>query len=500
MAAAAAQLALPLHATLPVGLRPRSVKAAVYEAGAQTRRTLNWKAPTVQPNDAVLSNLSTLRDRSRQAVRNDGWAKGTIDKLVTNIVGTGIKPLSKAADPEFRRAVQALWFTWTDESDADNILDFYGQQQQAVRAWLEAGEVFVRLRERLPEDGLSVPLQVQVLEPELCPYTHNTTLPSGNRVRAGVEFDAIGRRVAYWFHPQRPGDLQDWDESQLRRVPAEFVLHIFDPLRPGQIRGLPLLTQALVRLWELDKFDDATLLRQQLANLFAGFVRRPAVDGADLHPLTGMEPDTTTTDGRPVLSLEPGIFQELGPGEEVQFSDPPNADPQYPSYMKQQLLSVSAATGVPYEVLTGDMTGLNDRVMRVVLHEFRRQIQGRQHHVVAYQLCRPVWAAWLDRVVLSGALGVPAAAYRRDPQPWAAVKWMPQGWPYIHPVQDVQAAQAAIKAGFTSRAAVVSEQGEDAEVIDAEQAQDNRRAAEFGLAYESGTGAPPAAPLAPAGA
>lgn len=497
--APSAQLALPLGRTrLPAARRAPKVKAAVYEAGAQTRRTLAWRAPTTSPNTQMLQSLGTIRDRSRQAIRNDGWAKGTIDKLVTNIIGTGVKPLSKAEDANFRRAVQELWLRWTDESDADGLLDFYGQQAQAVRAWLEAGEVFIRLRPRLPTDGLSVPFQVQVLEPELCPYTHNVTLPGGNKVRAGVEFDKIGRRVAYWFHPSRPGDLQDFDASELRRVPAAAVIHLFDPLRPGQIRGLPHLTQALIKLHELDKFEDATLLRSQIANLFAGFVKRPSVEGSDVHPLTGLAPDSTSSEGRPILSLEPGIFQELEPGEEVQFNDPPTADPFGPAFMKQQLMSVSAATGVPYEVLTGDMAGLNDRVMRVVLHEFRRGIQGRQHHIVAYQLCRPVWTAWFDRVVLSGALPVPAAGYSANPARWAAVKWMPQGWPYIHPVQDVTAAQSAIKAGFTSRSAVVSEQGEDAEVIDAEQAEDNRRADELGLAYESGTSAAPAPPSSPA--
>lgn len=469
---------------------------ATYDAGAQTRRTMNWRPPTVSPNSA-LTSLSTLRDRSRAAVRNNGIAKGVIDKLVFNTIGTGVKPLSKAQDPAFRQAVQALWLKWTDESDADGLLDYYGQQAQAVRCWLEAGEVFVRLRQRRPEDGLSVPLQVQVLEPELCPYTHDAPGPGGNRIRAGIEFDAIGRRVAYWFHPQRPGDIQDFDAGQLRRVPAESVLHIYDPLRPGQIRGLPHLSQALVRLHELDKYDDATLLRQQIANLFAAFLKRAGGDGAsDPHPLTGLAPDDYTKKGRPVISMESGTTQELGPGEEMQFSDPPDPPATYPAYMRQQMMAIAAATGVPYEVLTGDMTGLNDRVMRVVLHEFRRGITARQHQIVAHQLCRPVWATWFLQAFAVSALPLPSS-YAADPGPWEAVRWMPQGWPYIHPVQDVESARAAIKAGFTSRAAVVSEQGEDSEVIDAEQAEDNARAAALGISYESSTGtaaAPAAAP------
>lgn len=490
--AAAGGPALPSAGSAPV----RRTRAVVYEAGVTgTRRTLAWRAPTTSPNQAALQQLATLRDRSRLAVRNDGYAKGTIDALVKNIVGTGIKPLSKAPDPTLRKALQALWQRWTTDASADDPLDFYGLQSLAVRCWLEAGEVFLRLRPRRPEDGLAVPLQVQVIEPELCPHDHNASNSrTGNRVRAGIEFNAIGQRVAYWFYAQRPGDLQDWDSSDLRRIPAESVIHLYNPIRAGQLRGLPHLTQALIRLMELDKFEDATLLRAQIANLFAGFIRRPAGMGSGLNALTGAEEDTDSL-GRELAALEPGIMQELGAGEEIDFSDPPNADPFGPQFMKQVLIGVSAATGVPYEVLTGDMSGLNDRVMRVILHEFRRGVMAFQHQVIAHQLCERVWRAWLDRVWLSGALPIPAS-YADDPEPWAAVRWMPQGWPYIHPVQDVTAAQNAIKAGFTSRQAVVSEQGEDAEVIDAENAEDNRRAQELGLSYESDTSAPEPAPAA----
>ena len=470
----------PSQAVAP--LRIRAAASTLYEAGSQTRRTVGWRAPTASANQAILANLTTLRDRSRAATRNDGYAKGVIDKLVTNIIGTGIQPLSQAEDPEFRKQVQALWLRWTDESDADGMLDYYGQQGQAVRTWLEGGESFTRLRLRLPEDGLSVPLQIQVLEPELCPHTHNV-FSSTARIRAGIEFNGIGRRVAYWFHPSRP-ELDDYDASQLRRVGADSVVHLYDPLRPGQLRGLPHLTQALIALYELDKYDDATLLRQQLANLFVAFVTRQSAigDAETLHPLTGQAIETSTDD-KPMLSLEPGIFQELGPDEKVEFSKPP--DPTgYPDFMRQQLFGVAAASGVPYEVLTGDMSQVNDRTVRVILHEFRRRITAWQHQIVVFQFCRAVWRAWMDRVFLSGVLPIPID-YLVNPARWAAVKWIPQGWPYLHPVQDVEAQKAAVRAGFTSRTAVVSEQGEDAEVIDAEQETDNARADELKLRYDS---------------
>jgi lambda family phage portal protein len=471
---------------------PRLSRAAtsVYEAGSQTRRTLGWHAPTVSPNTAVLFNLSRLRDRARTATRNDGYAKNAIDVLVAELIGTGVKPQSLITDPDLRKAIQQLWLEWTDESDADGVLDWYGQQSQAVRAWLEGGEVFVRLRPRRLSDGLSVPLQVQVIEPELCPYMYSGLSPSGNRIRAGIEFDAIGRRVAYWFHPSRPGDFQDYDPTQYIAVKADSVIHLYDPLRPGQLRGVPHLTQALIRLHELDKFDDATLLRQQLANLFAMFVTRPAtMESEATHPLTGL-PLGTSPEGDPMITLQPGIVQELNPGEEVEFSKPPDAGQGYRDFTKQQLQHVAASTGVPYELLTGDMSGLNDRVVRVILQRFRRRLQAWQHQIIAYQLCRRVWYAWFEQAVLSGALPVSLAAFIADPDLFAAAKWMPQGWPYLHPVQDIEASVKAIRAGLSTRSAEVSGQGDDAEQIDREQADDNARADGLKLQYDSDGRAP----------
>ena len=108
-----------------------------FDGGSQTRRTSTWRAPSTTPN-SHLGSLATLRDRSRAAARNDGNARSIIETLVSNIVGTGITPLSQSTDREYKRQLTDLWTDWTDVSDADGMLDFYGQQTQAVRGWMEA--------------------------------------------------------------------------------------------------------------------------------------------------------------------------------------------------------------------------------------------------------------------------------------------------------------------------------------------------------------------------
>ncbi|MGI9279103.1 MAG: phage portal protein [Endozoicomonas sp.] len=458
------------------------LKNLAYTSAGQGRRSQSWLAPSSGPNHALNGNLGTLINRSRAAIRNDPWAASGLEKLVANIVGTGIKPKSEAKDDEFRKQLQTLFLTWTDESDADGQLDFYGQQSLAARSMLEAGECFVRFRPRKLGDGLNVPLQLQLLEAEFVPSDYNDDLKKGRKIRAGIEFNAIGQRVAYWMHKQHPSDYTTLDTAGLRRVPAKQVMHLYEPLRPGQLRGQPLLSQVLLRMFHLDKFDDATLLRQEIANLFTGFITKPSPEQEKVDPLTG-RPIVYDLQGVPMVAMEPGTMQELSPGEEITFNTPPGAASNYPDFIRQQLMAVAAGMGLPYDVLSGDMKGVSDRALRVVLNEFRRRIQQIQHNQMVFQLCRPVWKRWLEMAVLSGAVSAPEL--HRNPSQYNRVKWIPHGWAYIHPVQDVQSQNLAVRSGFKSRSEVVSEQGYDSEQIDDEIAADNRRADELELQYDS---------------
>nr|QXF95174.1 head, portal protein B [Wolbachia phage WO] len=55
----------------------------------------------------------------------------------------------------------------------------------------------------------------------------------------------------------------------------------------------------------------------------------------------------------------------------------------------------------------------------------------------------------------------------------------------MDPLKDQQAQQMAVRNGFKSRAEVVSEMGYDVEEIDQEIAEDQRRASELGLSFDS---------------
>jgi capsid protein len=92
-------------------------------------------------------------------------------------------------------------------------------------------------------------LQLQLLEAEHLPFDKNEADGNGNQIRCGIEFDKIGRRVAYHFYRKHPGDNTDQSgKGEIVRVPASEILHLYRPQRPGQIRGVPWISPALVKL------------------------------------------------------------------------------------------------------------------------------------------------------------------------------------------------------------------------------------------------------------
>jgi lambda family phage portal protein len=206
---------------------PKEVRARLEGAMSQ-RRLRGWQPPLENINSLIALGGPRLLARSRELVVTNGYAANACEAFASNLVGDGIKPSSLIEDPDLRDRVQRLWLAWTDEADADGLTDFYGLQAMVAREMFVAGECFVRLRPRRAEDGLLVPLQLQLLQSEMLPFEKTEAAANGNRIRCGIEFDAIGRRVAYHFRRRHPGDSTDQGmvKPETVRVSAGDVLHI----------------------------------------------------------------------------------------------------------------------------------------------------------------------------------------------------------------------------------------------------------------------------------
>ncbi|MBN1664847.1 MAG: phage portal protein [Deltaproteobacteria bacterium] len=470
---------------------PITTAVALYEGAATGRRMNTWGTSTAGPTSSVFSSLNTLRSRTRELIRNNPLVDGGVDSYVANIIGSGICPRWQFENPELKAALQQLWDDWVDESDFNGQLNFYGQQSLICRGLIDAGESITRFVPRPSNIGLAVPLQIQLLEADHLDESYNTIAPNGNEVRFGKEIDADGRCVAYWLFREHPGEhfLMNRNFGDRIRVPAYDaadakgggIVHVFKPVRAGQMRGRPWLASIIVRLREIDLYTDAELVRKKTAALFGGFITETNITG-DPSLYFGKK-DSDDSEGRDVIALEPGTFPVLPRGMDVKFSQPADVGQTYEVWIKQQLRDIARGAGWTYEQLTGDLSGVNYSSIRVGLLEFRRRVEQLQREILAFQFCRVVSHVWLDAVVLNNILPLPG--YFQNRRVYRRIKWRPDGWPWVDPVKDQLAEQMAVRNGFKSRAQVIAERGGDIETVDREIAEDNERADQNGLIYDS---------------
>ena len=460
-----------------------SSRGGGYDAAKGARRLRGWAAPRLTINTLLADGGDTLRARARQLCRENPYAANAVEAFQAAAVGAGIKPSSLISDPEAKKAVQAAWTSWTDECDADGLTDLYGLQAMAARAVFEAGECFLQFVPQKPVAGGGVPLKLRMLESEMLDLSYNIPLPNGALIRNGIEFDADGQRIAYHFWRQHPGEftLPGFDATRVR-VPASEVRHIYKPIRPGQMRGQPGITPAMVRLYLLDQYDDAELDRKRVAAMFAGFITKPRPE--DDGPIQTAAPDGTFSDAASAIAtLEPGTMQVLLEGEDIKFSNPSEVGGSYEAFQWRQLLAIAAAAGVPYTDVTGDMSKSNYSSSRESQIGFRRRMDQFQHMVLVYQMCRPVWQRWMETAVLAKVVPISIGHFISDRKAMTAANWIPPKWDWVDPWKDRKAEELAVANGWKSRSDVIEAEGYDPEEVDQRIAADRAREKKLGLDF-----------------
>jgi lambda family phage portal protein len=434
------------------GLSRARARAAVkiltrhYESAAVGRRTANWSRTTTDANTAASGALSYLRFQARDLIRNNPWARRGQRRIVVDTVGWGIRP--KPATGAVAAAAGELWKRWgeTTECDADGRLTFYGLQRQVMATVVEAGEILVRRRFRRPSDGLSIPVQLQLLEPDYLDATKDgITGQQGGPIIQGVEFDAIGRRTAYWLFADHPGSSR-FTAATSSRYPAEDILHVFPQERPGQVRGPSWFAPVDVRLHELDEYEDATLMKQKIAACFAAFVTD--VDGAG----TALgEAGTDSASDQVTDTLEPGLISNLPPGKTVTFGNPPVAS-DHESFTATALRAAAAGLGVTYEDMTGDYSQVNFSSARMARLAHYGDVHDWRWNMLVPLFCAPAWSWMLEAAALAGL--IPEA----DIQP---AEWTAPPMPMIDPDKEGLALSRLVRAGAKTHDEMVREQGYD---------------------------------------
>jgi lambda family phage portal protein len=419
--------------------------------------TDGWWTTSSDATSEVLSGGRRLRDRARDLVRNNPWACSALQTWRSTagpIVARTLAP-DVAAPGASRLAggvadrIDTLWTAWCERAGAEDGTDFGDLQGQVIGELVEAGECLIRRVDRRLADGLPVPLQVQVLEPDYLDDTRDRPLDDGGVILGGIEFGPpLGgppQRRAYWLWREHPGAVRVFTRLQGEsvRVPADEIAHVYEQTRAGQVRGASWFAPALLKFRDLADYELFELARKKAEACLSVWVS----DTGDAGTMGAPRYDPA---GRNVEDLQPAMVRYLPPGKQPHFQAPaPNSD--YVQYMRHPAHDCAAALGLTYELMTGDMSQVNFSSARMGWLAFQRRVSFVQNTVLVPRGLRPVREWFLAAGRAAGTV----------PDVPVETRWTPPRWPSVQPVEDATAALIEARSGQTTLPEQIARRGLD---------------------------------------
>jgi len=466
-----------------------------YDGARRNPLNQDWLTSGTSADAEIYTSLRTLRNRSRDLIRNDDYARGLQRAFVNNIVLTGIKLQSQVSkirgegfDEKTNDAIEKSWVKWSKNCDASGYGSLALLQQLIIKSFFESGEVFIR-KIKSSSDDSAIPFSLEVIEADQIAddqiarnWVGNKTQ---NQVKMGIELDRWNRPVAYYVYSDHPGDYGFRNVASsgryITRVPAEEIIHLFLKERPGQTRGVPWLFSSINRLRNLSEYEKSEQIAARASANIAALI---TTEDADLLN----EPEVEEVGEGEELeivetvkaneALEPGSLMYLAPGEKVNSFDPSRPNSALPEFNAHMLRGAAAGNGVTYEAISKDYSRSNYSSSRLSSLDARDLWRVLQAWFIE-KFINPVYEEWLDMAVLAGELNL--TNYEINREHYQAAKWISRGWEWVDPDKEVKAIERAIRLGLTSRIQQAAKNGYDFEEICKDLAREKEIAEKYGI-------------------
>lgn len=472
----------------------RRVSKRAYDAAKRDRTNSSWRTSNQSADRALSGEADVVRQRARDLIRNNAYARGALDAIVANVIGCGITPRPALEDDARNAAILKAWNKWCEESDVTGRLHFYEMQALALREMVESGECLMHY---MADDSprRRSPFCLEMVEADRIASETDTFIRRGNQnsnneIRRGVELDRKGKAVAYWLYPSHPDGTQYMYPSP-ERIEAEKLLHIYRQERIGQTRGVSWLAPAVMWLRDLGMYVDNELQASAVASCLTAVIK--TVDGgASWGGLAASAGESSAdTAGNRFEHFEPGQVAHLMPGEDIEIINPARPNANADAWISLILRSIAVAMGVSYELVSRDYSRTNYSSNRASALEDRRRFRPVQRFFI-WHVCQPVYRQFFEWGVQASEAGRPGfeafpstTEFIANQDEWLRCAWRPPGWEWVDPVKEANASKIEVENGFRSRGDVIESAGGDLREVFAELAQEKALAESLGLKFGS---------------
>ena len=418
-----------------------------FDAGRTTRFTTSWTTSSEIFNDEIRKDITVMRARSRDASKNDVYARRYFKVIKQNVVGPdgmklkmAIRTKEQKLDKLPSMIIEQRWATFSKAVTVDGL-----NLRQTLGLFLETtardGEVFAIIRRG--DDFGKHKIQVQLLEAEYLDKDFNGTFKNGNIVTQGIEYDKFFRPVAYHFWEQFPTTSNTSTGNNKKvRVEAEDVIHGYDRERCSQGRGYPWLSSSLEALKQIKDYKEYELVASVLAASKMGFYITKEGEQFDADFDDPADPNAV------VQEIEPGLLETLPAGYDFKMFDPQHPNGNLADFIKANLRGVASSVGLSYNTLNSDAESTSYSSLRQHRIDEDGTYQELQQFLIDTFLNRlfEAWLKWMIIMRLDNILLKPEGFDRYNTPTWRTRK---RQW--VDPAKETSAIQVQLDYGLRSR-------------------------------------------------
>lgn len=423
-----------------------------------------------------------LRAKSVQLFTENLYAAGLINRLVTNIINTGLSLEATPSDDilgigddqlnDWSETVESLYRIWGNNKD---LVDWKKQntdgelQAVAKKTAYISGDCLTVLRQS-PVTGLPITelIDGRFIQDPLDQKIKRAATKRGNRIIHGVEIDKNGRHVAFYV------TYTANEKVEYRRIPANgpksgrkiaWLLYGSKRLL-DDIRGLPLLGLVAQSLKEIDRYRDSEQRAAVVNSMLAMFVKKGS-DKPGTRPMSGgaVRKGTETVTDKDGTEREfnvnqwlPGVaIDELEQGEEPVSFDTKRPSAGFTVFENIIISGIAWANEIPPEVLKLEFQS-NFSSSRQANSEFKLFLD-KERSLFASNYLKPRYENWLVSMVLTGRVKAKRFLESwRNPNKFEIFgAWIDSDWsgaikPHVDPLKETNAYKIKDEQGYSTRA------------------------------------------------
>lgn len=433
---------------------------APFRGSAAERIFADWATTSSTPDEVWKWSAERIRTKADDLAAANPYVRAYLNLLPNNVIGPhGFSlqaQIRQGGDgdliPWINDRIEDAWSEFELDPFVDHRLTLVRGEYNALRAVARAGEVFVRFYHKFR--GNRFGLGMQLVDACMIDSGLSRRAEGGKpEIRCGVAVDEWGAAIGYYLR-----DSYD-PAGQPKFVSARSMLHLYDPDRVNQTRGISWLAPVMGTVWLLDRYEEAELVAARVAAGKTGFFQ--SREGAEVTVPEPEDDGDEDSENSPLeMSADPGVAHQLEPGWEFVPWNPEHPTQAFPIFVKTQLMKISTGLSVSYAGLSGDLSGASYSSMRtgtLIERAHWKALQAWWRDTFR----RRVYNEWLEASLMTGAFKLDS----RQVEQFQAVRWTGQGFPWVDPKNDVESIAIAIANGLTSRTAELAEKGEDFEDV-----------------------------------